>query len=331
MVLLRSKMGFSLVELLVVIAIVGILLALLLPAVQAAREAGRRCQCANNVRQTALAVQQYATAHRVFPAGCVIDASYRLRSTPWYDVWHEATEGNQGTSWMLMVLPYLEQSALYDQWDFHKNVKDNQALASTDISMFYCPSRRSGIRSGDRDLMFEKWESGGTDYGGCMTRGNGFFNSSPFAESGQCGHFLSPHRTVFNSDGSNAGILAPNTFTPHAAVRDGLSNTLLVGELERSSIAQTLSVSTENCKALREDGWAAGGVNCLFSTDRLSGGLVSPGSINNGFFESAGSEHPGGAHFAMADGSLRWIADHVDPILFEYLGSRADGEIAILP
>ena len=181
MVLLRSKMGFSLVELLVVIAIIGILLALLLPAVQAAREAGRRCQCANNIRQIALAAQQYATTHRVFPAGCVIDASYR--SAPWYDVWNEATKGNQGTSWMLMVLPYLEQSALYDQWDFHKNVKENHALASTNIAMFYCPSRRNGIRSADRDLMFEKWEGGGTDYGGCMTRGNGFFQSSSVGRS----------------------------------------------------------------------------------------------------------------------------------------------------
>jgi len=159
-----AKRGFTLVELLVVIAIIGILVSLLLPAVQAAREAARRTQCLNNVKQLGLAVLNYESSHGRCPPGAVPSLPWEtlrdrcrvdLTKCKW-DIKTDAAFGHNGASWMLFILPFIEQQALYDGWDFTKNVSKNELLARKDIATYYCPTRRSGVRQSDIDngLMF---------------------------------------------------------------------------------------------------------------------------------------------------------------------------------
>ena len=115
-------------ELLVVITIIGVLIALLLPAAQAAREAARRLQCQNHLKQIGLALHNYASQYGALPPGAIL-AGYPNTGTADYDPWPEATStanGNHGTSWMLQILPFMEQQALFDRWDFTQE-RDRQS------------------------------------------------------------------------------------------------------------------------------------------------------------------------------------------------------------
>ena len=131
-----------------------------------------------------------------------------------YDPWNEAAskgEGKHGTSWMLAILPFVEQTPLYNQWDFSKSVLENKVVASADIATFYCPSRRAGVRRGDSEIMFQKWTSGGTDYGGCMGQQDGFDNT---CASDSVSHELCGGQYLF--DTANGGCRRGSSF-PTAA------------------------------------------------------------------------------------------------------------------
>ncbi|MCE5303121.1 MAG: DUF1559 domain-containing protein [Planctomycetaceae bacterium] len=314
--------GFSLVELLVVITIIGTLVALLLPAVQAARESGRRMQCGNQVKQLGLALHQYVQTHGVFPPGCIVT----MGTAPAWRPWQEAKDstkqaGLHGTSWLLLVLPFVEQQVIFAQWDFTKNVMSNAEIAQTDISTFYCSSRRWGIRLEDRlHLPNYGWPGGGNDYGGCIGSGNGWTNNSyryftTPEEDNPEEHWLHPTRR---------GIFLPNMSSRFFDIRDGTSNTIMIGELQRL-VSPPSGVASV-------DSWAAGGVATLFTTNAEErNGIYQTGGMNNKFFESPGSEHPGGAQFGMADGSVQFLIESVDKQVFSYLGSMADGQMAQPP
>ncbi len=342
-----SRHGFTLAELLVAIAIVATLAGLLLPAIQAVREAARQTQCGNNVKQIALAVIAYKQQNGYFPPATKTTDQAACQDC--FDTWFEAsrdpasfTPGTKhGTSWLLEVLPFLEQKTIADRWNWQTNVLGNAALAQTDIKVLYCPSRRSGIRTGSDDhlnLLDPAWRGGGTDYGGCYGRLHGFVS-----EIAERHRFYDMSDTTFtpftptptapqvdHSSGLLNGIFHATLRLADTAAQDGLSNVILIGELQRLRPPPGAAEIVASPRT-SYDGWAVGGVATLFSvsTDPDRG---NPGGLNNLFFASPGSEHDGGANFAMGDGSVRFVSDFVDAkdnaSVLPLLGSIRDGIVA---
>jgi len=338
----RFRRGFTLVELLVVISIIAVLIGMLLPAVQAARESARRARCSNNLKQLALGVLEYENANSAFPAAAKV--TEKDTCVGCFDPWGEAKMTSfaagtkQGTSWILEVLPFIEESGIANTWNRNTNVLGNAALAQKDVAMLYCPTRRSGIRAEQGDnlnLVDSTWKGGGTDYGGCYGRLDGFLNSD--ANSTDTGNHrfcdMSASTRTPNSGGiaHNTGLL-DGVFRaadprPAALARDGLSNTVLLGEIQRLRPPSGTTTSTRRSF----DGWAVGGVATLFVTT-TDPGRGNAGGMNNNFFESPGSDHAGGAYFAMADGSVAFMSEFVDAkdngSVFPLLGSIRDGGVA---
>ena len=316
----HRRAGFTLIELLVVMAIISIMMSMLLPAVQNARESARRTQCQNNLKQIGLALHNYHEQHLSFPPGSVtskpaspvaVCGSNNIFDA--VDVWSEAastSSGQHGTSWMLQFLPFLEKSTTFKRWDFTKSVLGNEPVAKQNIPLFYCPSRRSDIRPGDdAAIMFQNWTAGGTDYGGCLGGCNGF-------------HDCGSHESWMVAAGRRPlseckGIFWVNSHVSIAAIKDGTSHTLMVGEVQRlrDRNATGMTIGTS------QDGWAVGGGATHFST--CSDGCVG---INGKHFEAPGSSHRLGANFGLADGSVRFLSENMNIFVLTALGSIASGD-----
>jgi len=337
-----KRKAFTLVELLVVITIIAILIALLLPAVQAAREAARRAQCNNNLKQIGLALHNYAQANKVFPPGTIVGLGVYPTPDPVtypVDVWGEAGNSSMtyrhGTSWILRTLPFMEGDTISKKWNYASNVRGNAALAQLDVKGLYCPTRRSALRPGQDDQMLlnvpSTWTGGGTDYGGCAGRHAAFEFASPSSFRQQLSPFFTvPNYTITNSQSNSLGIFGEvNKSATFASIRDGTSNTIMTGEVQRfypfpSNV--TIQVTPEGGSATTvttpsKDGWAVGGAATLFVTAPMTSGKI----MNNYFFMSPGSEHSNGANFGLADGSVRFLSDSMDVAVFAFAGSMADG------
>ena len=298
------------------IAIVGLLVAMLLPAVQQSREAARRLDCQSRLKQLGTALHNYHEAYDMFPAG-IVAASPPANvvicggSTGFgaVDSWAEAAgpPGSQGTSCMLKVLPFADESAIYEQWDFSKNVLGNRVAAESDVDWLYCPSRRSGVREQDRVLMFENWAAGGTDYGGCLGGCNGFHD---------CGvHEFWAVADERRPESECKGVFGVNSTVSVTDILDGASNTIMLGEMQR--------VDGSTDRTTSRDGWAVGSVSTLFSS--CSNDCNGP---NSDHFEEPGSEHPGGVNLGRADGAITFVTETIDTDLLRTMGGIADGEVA---
>jgi prepilin-type N-terminal cleavage/methylation domain-containing protein/prepilin-type processing-associated H-X9-DG protein len=279
----RLHSAFTLVELLVVIAIIGVLVGLLLPAVQSAREAARRTVCVNNLVQLNLAAHQFEFAHEHLPAG-VLNPDGPIRNE----------ELGQHVSWMVQLLPYLEQQMLFSRFDIDAGVYApiNRELRYIRVPIFNCPSFQSPFMDNTNAV-------------------------APSCYAG-CHH---DQEAPINSD--NNGLLFLNSRVSYTEIFDGSSNTVLLGEI--MPVAADLGWASGTRATLRNTGSFIDGWNLVQQQQNVQLQLEEqPGSMRVGGFTSL---HPGGANFAFADGSVRFISQAIDPNLFRLLGNRADGEL----
>lgn len=349
----QSRDGFTWKDLLVVIVVSGVMIFLLLPAISRPREANRRNQCRNNLKQIGLALHNYAQANRVLPPGTICGTD-PIQPGNQYDVWKEAGEigkGFHGTSILLRIKPFIEGDGIAEAWAngrrgtiancwspaANAGTKNLLGPAAKDTDGYYCPTRRSGLRTEDHQMMLASWwPGGGTDYGGCAGRHAAFtldtgYNLCDASTYYSPNYYPKPFNAENDSDDRRWGIFGRvNISTKFDEIPDGTSYTIMTGELQR------ITDTTPGSK----DGWAVGGPATLFTTGAMfsyhNGKLTcvdDPATgklMNNRFFGSPGSEHSGGAHFGLADGSVQFISEEIDPTVFALLGSMADGgEVSI--
>jgi prepilin-type N-terminal cleavage/methylation domain-containing protein/prepilin-type processing-associated H-X9-DG protein len=300
--------GFTLVELLVVIAIIGILIALLLPAVQAAREAARRSQCSNNVKQLALGIHTYNDVHGTFPlnyrpSGTTFQANYRT--------W----------SWIQGLLPQIEQQPLFNQIQPVQPMAqaNNLAVSQTVIRTLLCPSdgmNEGGIMSARSDVDGAQLK-GVSNYKACCGYNWGwtFVYTDPGGRWPNDGNGLTHCNGIMcsNSYGADPSNMAEvrKTLTRFQEISDGTSNTFAIGEAIPAWCAWTWwycnNASTATC---------AIPLNYRKGIDNLKD-YAGNWDRNFGFY----SMHQGGANFALCDASVRFVNDSIDLNAYHYVGS----------
>ncbi|MCH9656276.1 MAG: DUF1559 domain-containing protein [Planctomycetes bacterium] len=308
------KRGFTLIELLVVIAIIAILIALLLPAVQQAREAARRSTCKNSLKQIGLALHNYEETHGSYPPGYIArNVSRTAPSTP--------DETGSGFAWGVMLLPYLDQSTIYNQLDLNQDSTDapNIGLANEAIPIFRCPSdTHQGVFS--VTVGSNTYELSSANYVGIY--GYGSLTSAP-------------------GNPSEKGILYRNSNVKVRDITDGTSNAIVVGERshQHKFVGSTSTIAADST-------WYA----AIPGADRPAGMMMAsmtegPASLILGHVGQGGmmtmhhppnttnhianfsSKHEGGAHFLMGDGAVRFLSENMNYDTFRFLGTIQDGNV----
>ncbi len=306
--------AFTLVELLVVIAIIGILIALLLPAIQAAREAGRRAQCSNNLKQIGLALLNYESASKAFPPG---------------GLW--SGNGSYGFSWIVRILPFAEENAIYQKLDWSganyggalgwlgQNSANAQTLGYVQFPFLYCPSSTLPILV----LNTGGWtvNTSGTMYAGNSGATNDVTAHDKSANGG------APGRISFG------GVLISLANVRMADIRDGTTNTIMVGE--QSDWCQDGFGNQSDCRSDCTHGFQMGpgndGWDRIFNITTVVNGINEKSANAFGVPGNCGpnraiqSVHPGGAHMLAADGSVHFVAETLDIQTLYNLSNRSDG------
>jgi prepilin-type processing-associated H-X9-DG protein len=299
--------GVTLIELLLVIGIIATLVALLLPAVQAAREATRKSACANHLKQIGLAISNYESAHKEYPPG----ASW-IRHGPLKD-------RNRHGSLLVFLLPYLEQQALYEAFDFTKKSIDDavfpgtgRMIGSTELSTYLCPSEDHPRKLNGRALHSYAASRGPTEVWnnpGCPCSHEWqTFSRAPIDD-------LKIFAGPFTRIGTPASV---------REIQDGISKTLFVGEVRPT------------CSVHARAGWATtnngnGYCTTLIPINYETCNEFAPDACNRPCnwntevgFKSA---HPGGAQFLFGDGSVHFLGENIDYQPYQNLGDKADGEM----
>lgn len=289
------RRGFTLVELLVVIAIIGVLVALLLPAVQAAREAARRMQCSNNLKQIGLGMHNYHDTFLKFPAA--------------------ASAYGHGLSWHVSILPFLEQGPLYDRFNLSvTGWHSNNAAAVFPVETYFCPSGTV------RESLLEGEEYNGqrlptAHYYGVSGPKGGNPNGAAYEfDAEPSGHGGYARQGVL-------GLLEKGGQRAFRDVTDGTSNTLLVGELSWKDANSYRAWH----RGTRGDGIGADGGG--FKNVNYAINAYAYDGATNWNDISFGSQHPGGALFLLCDGSVRFLNENINMANYRAAASRNGGEV----
>ena len=306
---MTRRAGFTLIELLVVMGIICILIGILLPTLGTAREASRRIQCVNNMKQIVLALHGYIATHNALPPGCTSETG-PVQSVP----------QGAGLSWIASILPHMEQSSIYHTIDFRQgaNLAANYTAGMTRISSLLCPAERSyGWSVFSVGLVpATPLELARTSYAGCH------------------------HDVEAPIDVDNHGVFYLNSRVRVVDVADGMSQTFFVGEVALSSPLGWMSgtratlrntgnpINRVNPSTLglpqAETASLPGDLTARELESRIDSGQLKPAPT---FVGGYGSAHSGdGANFAFGDGSVRFVKQTIDLSVYQRLGHRADGE-----
>jgi prepilin-type N-terminal cleavage/methylation domain-containing protein/prepilin-type processing-associated H-X9-DG protein len=302
----RSFKGFTLVELLVVIAIIGILVALLLPAIQAAREAARRAQCTNNLKQVALGVLNFESTKKYLPYNRASDYPQILQTlTPDWDKWGPPTGPlSKAWSWIASTLPYIEEGGLYEQGKIPDEVFFKSTAVDKSIANLFCPSdelKQVSPISPVKSLYMQGNKAVGlTNYDGVMGANfcwGEFANPRNPSKPGDCEPWL-----------WGDGVLPIYSWINHIQLKhvtDGTTKTLMIGEKAYDELRA--SCSTNNCYGMGYS-WAHS-VEASASA-AIPFNLPKPGEQPD-FTRHMGfsSKHSGGLNFAFVDGSVQFIGE----------------------
>jgi prepilin-type N-terminal cleavage/methylation domain-containing protein/prepilin-type processing-associated H-X9-DG protein len=324
----RRRFAFTLIELLVVIAIIAILIALLLPAVQQAREAARRTQCKNNMKQLGLALHNYHDVTNKFPPGYTQDST----SQP---------GGFQGHSFLYYLLPYIEQTALYNTFDANRpklNIGNSPGVKSgTRVDAFLCPSD-PGASPG-----YRQFGTSGEWYGATNYRANGGSRPIFATSSTNDGVFMCLGGAARKAASAPVGIAVKI-----AEVTDGTSNTIAFGEHHLWDPNFDTFIAWNSNDNI--NGWCrwypAGGdsgLGNLMCGSFAPVGYKTPWKLGDpgaptaqaGWFtyqdmrlNAIGSAHTGGANVTLCDGSVRFLSDSMSQTILTYICQRGDGQVA---
>ena len=331
----NRRSGFTLIELLVVIAIIAVLIALLLPAVQQAREAARRSECKNKLKQLGLALHNHhETTNRLPPSAGNDQAPFGN------DAFNAASAGGWGSSWMVYLLPYLDQAAMFNKWQFTGNSGcfngTNQGLyVNKQFSAFRCPSSLRISMSGGTAAMIPHY----TAIAGAVHGNIPGYTDPPTRQTGQANSgWINSSGAMFNQSKMNFRDLV-----------DGTTNVMMVGEVS-GIIIDNGGNPQLNWHPAGSYGWPMGDTADAANTDRSfnsttiryaindirNAGGGNPGwtdnKVVNGIGNDNGTNHPlmsnhvGGVHILLGDGSVRLLSDNMDFATLCRLAVRDDGQ-----
>jgi prepilin-type N-terminal cleavage/methylation domain-containing protein/prepilin-type processing-associated H-X9-DG protein len=318
---LRRRDGFTLIELLVVIAIIAVLIALLLPAVQSAREAARRAQCVNNLKQIALAAMNYESSNGCFPGG-----SYSVGGANWagqlangYYVWSHYPEN---FSCFVRMLPYFEQAPMYNSINFSSGTSaapDNLTIAGTRVASLICPS---DVQNDTVAMPASRASAGGVvpgwSWNAVYPLPPGNWTQAFTSYAGNAGTFTFGYSNLMSTSilGYFDGVIYNDSTVKIAHITDGTSNTMSFGEHAKGHL-----YLLDPGYAVSDNSWNSGRwYDTLFATlYPMNVGIGNyPGKLNDSYYypTSAGSYHPGGANFAFCDGSVKFLKNSISSWAF---------------